>query len=82
VPPPAAPRPVPGPIAPGVFQIEIPVPFRLGHVNLYLIDTGEGFILVDTGVATAEAFERLKEGLNQLGIAFGDLASVVITRRM
>lgn len=55
---------MPGPIAPGVFHIEIPVPFRFGHVNLFLIDTGE-VILVDTGVATAEAFEQLKEGLNR-----------------
>ncbi|MFQ5898261.1 MAG: MBL fold metallo-hydrolase [Candidatus Methylomirabilia bacterium] len=66
-------------VAPGVFRLQIPVPFKLGHVNLYLIDGGEGFILVDTGVATPEAFAAVHAGLKGAGIGYGDLSEVVVT---
>lgn len=66
-------------VAPGVFQLQIPVPFKLGYVSLYLVDSGQGFILVDTGVATAEAFAAVHEGLNGIGLGYGDLSEVVVT---
>jgi len=32
-----------------VHAIELPLPFRLGTVNAYLLETNTGFVLVDTG---------------------------------
>lgn len=49
-------------IAPGVRWIRLPLPFRLNHINVWTLDDGEGWALVDTGVRTEEtaaAWERL-----------------------
>jgi glyoxylase-like metal-dependent hydrolase (beta-lactamase superfamily II) len=49
-------------VAPGVQWIRLPLPYRLDHINVWAIDDGEGWTLVDTGVRTEEtvfAWERL-----------------------
>jgi len=38
------------PVAPGVLWLRMPLPYALDHVNLWLIEDGEGWALVDTGV--------------------------------
>src|SRR5262245_39988411 len=37
-------------IAPGILWARIPLPFRLDHINVYLIEDGEGWAVVDTGI--------------------------------
>lgn len=37
-------------VAPGVLWARIPLPFRLDHVNVYFIDDGDGWAVVDTGI--------------------------------
>ena len=52
-------------IAPGILWTRIPLPFRLDHVNIYLIEDGDGFAVLDTGignVATQEVWETLVAG--------------------
>jgi glyoxylase-like metal-dependent hydrolase (beta-lactamase superfamily II) len=66
-------------VAPGVFRIRLPLPFRLEHVNLYVVDTGGGFVLVDTGVRTKAAVAAFDAGLAALGIAPIELVAVVVT---
>ena len=34
-------------VRPGVFWARFPLPFRLDHVNIYLIDDGSGLALID-----------------------------------
>jgi glyoxylase-like metal-dependent hydrolase (beta-lactamase superfamily II) len=49
--------PVPGDIkqvAEGVFWVRMPLPFSLKWINLWLLRDGEGWAIVDTGVATEE----------------------------
>jgi glyoxylase-like metal-dependent hydrolase (beta-lactamase superfamily II) len=41
-------------IEPGVWWIRMPLPFKLNHINLWLLEDGDGFTLVDTGVATPD----------------------------
>ena len=41
-------------IAPDLYWARLPLPFRLNHINLYMLDTPEGWVLIDTGVATTE----------------------------
>jgi glyoxylase-like metal-dependent hydrolase (beta-lactamase superfamily II) len=36
-------------VAPGVRWIRMPLPFALDHINLWLLDDGDGVALVDTG---------------------------------
>jgi glyoxylase-like metal-dependent hydrolase (beta-lactamase superfamily II) len=41
-------------IAPGVLWVRLPLPFRLNHVNVWLLRENDGWTAVDTGVATDE----------------------------
>lgn len=51
---PVATAPAPGnviPIAPGVLWLRMPLPFALDHINLWLLDDGPGWTVVDCGFA-------------------------------
>ena len=41
-------------VAPGVKWLRMPLPFALNHINLWVLDDGDGWTLVDTGINTAE----------------------------
>ncbi|MDH3738042.1 MAG: MBL fold metallo-hydrolase [Alphaproteobacteria bacterium] len=43
------------PVAPGIFWLRMPLPFRLNHINLWLLEDGDGWTLVDTGMAMEAA---------------------------
>ena len=34
----------------GIIQLKVPLPFRLDHINCYLIEGLNGFVLIDTGL--------------------------------
>jgi glyoxylase-like metal-dependent hydrolase (beta-lactamase superfamily II) len=44
-------------VADGVYWLRMPLPFSLDHINLWLLKDGDGWTVVDTGVATPEAKE-------------------------
>ncbi|HYC35169.1 MAG TPA: MBL fold metallo-hydrolase [Usitatibacter sp.] len=47
--------------APGVWWIRMPLPFALDHINLWLLEDGDGWTIVDTGYgvqATWDLWER------------------------
>lgn len=57
-------------VAPGVFWLRMPLPFKLDHVNLWLLQDGDGWAIVDTGIdrddvraAWEQVFERHLGGL-------------------
>ncbi len=61
-------------VAPGILWVRLVLPFRLNHVNCYLVKDGDGWTLIDTGIgneATIAAWTKLFEG---------PLAGVNITR--
>ncbi|MBM3515784.1 MAG: MBL fold metallo-hydrolase, partial [Alphaproteobacteria bacterium] len=39
-------------VAPGVLWLRMPLPFALDHINLWVLDDGDGWTLVDTGIDT------------------------------
>ncbi len=49
-------------VAEGVHWIRMPLPFALDHINLWLLEDGDGWTVVDTGYG-AEATWALWEGL-------------------
>jgi len=52
-------------IAPGIQWVRMRLPFQLNHINLWLLEDGHGWTVVDTGVRdepTAEAWEALFTG--------------------
>ncbi|MBV0934698.1 MBL fold metallo-hydrolase [Marinobacterium weihaiense] len=42
-------------VAPGLFWARLPMPMALDHINVYLLDDGDGWYLVDTGLNTDES---------------------------
>lgn len=44
---------VPTPVAPGILFLRMPLPFRLDHINLYLLEDTVGWTLFDTGIGDA-----------------------------
>ncbi len=52
-------------VRPGIFWARLALPFRLNHVNIYLVEDGAGLALIDTGIdnaASRAAWEALLEG--------------------
>ncbi|HEY9104994.1 MBL fold metallo-hydrolase [Chitinimonas sp.] len=39
-------------VAPGVYWLKMPLPFALNHINLWLLEEGEGWCAVDAGYDT------------------------------
>jgi glyoxylase-like metal-dependent hydrolase (beta-lactamase superfamily II) len=66
-------------LAPGLYQLTLPLPFRLNHVHVYLLEADDGFMLIDTGVNTSEAFASLKRKLDDISLDVRDITQVVIT---
>jgi glyoxylase-like metal-dependent hydrolase (beta-lactamase superfamily II) len=51
--------------APGILWLRLPLPFRLDHVNVYLVEDGDGLALIDTGIdnsVSREIWQALFEG--------------------
>jgi glyoxylase-like metal-dependent hydrolase (beta-lactamase superfamily II) len=48
-------------VAPGVHWIRMPLPYALDHINLWAIDDGPGWAVVDTGARTEEAAQVWRE---------------------
>jgi glyoxylase-like metal-dependent hydrolase (beta-lactamase superfamily II) len=66
------------PVTPGVRWLRMPLPFRLDHINLWLLEDGDGWAIVDTGIAD----ERTKELWLQLftgGLDGRPITRVIIT---
>ena len=42
-------------IAPGIFWLRMPLPFKLDHINLYLLKEEDGWTLIDCGLANDES---------------------------
>ncbi len=52
-------------VAPGVLWIRLPLPMALDHVNIYALDEGDSWTIVDTGLQSARSialWEKLLTG--------------------
>ncbi|MFQ5982029.1 MAG: MBL fold metallo-hydrolase [Woeseiaceae bacterium] len=45
------------PVAPGVLWLRMPLPFVLGHINLWLLEDDDGWAIVDTGICDEQSQE-------------------------
>jgi glyoxylase-like metal-dependent hydrolase (beta-lactamase superfamily II) len=58
-----APEPLkPFPVAEGVWWVRMPMPMALDHINLWLLEDGDGWTVVDTGLASEDS-RAIWEGL-------------------
>lgn len=61
-------------------RIKVPLPgMELGHVNAYLLDCGDGYALVDVGLATYDAAVGLLKGLREAGVPPSRITRVFVT---
>ena len=66
---PVATPPAPGetvPIAPGVYWLRMRLPFALNHINLWLLEDGPGWTIVDCGYALDETRVRRHETVRRI----------------
>ncbi len=62
------------------FRLKIPLPgMELGHVNVYVLRCGDGYGLIDVGLATYDAALSLVRGLKSLGIKPAEITKVYVT---
>ncbi len=67
-------------VAPGVLWLRLPLPMALNHINLYAIEDGEGWAVVDTGLATDVSREGWTKAL--AGVLGGRPVTRVICTHM
>src|ERR1700760_169219 len=61
-------------VMPGVLWVRLKLPFRLNHVNIYLLADGDGWAMVDSGFGNEESIAAWT------ALFEGPLAHVKITR--
>jgi glyoxylase-like metal-dependent hydrolase (beta-lactamase superfamily II) len=54
-------------VAAGIVRLTYPMPMKPGHVHGYLVETGDGYLLVDTGLGLPEMTEHWAALVPQLG---------------
>jgi hydroxyacylglutathione hydrolase len=57
--------------------ISLPMPLRMGSVNCHLVETGTGFVLIDTGPSNQR--RELERELSDAGCLPGSLRLIVLT---
>ena len=65
-------------VAPGVHWIRLPLPFRLDHINVWALQDGDGWSLVDTGIRTPQTVQAW-EALTADGPLSRPLNRVLVT---
>jgi glyoxylase-like metal-dependent hydrolase (beta-lactamase superfamily II) len=68
-------------VIPGIHQLKIPFPKDVffGYVNTYIVQGDSGYLLVDTGLNTEEAFNSLERQLTETGINAKAISQIVVT---
>lgn len=52
------------PVADGIQWLRMPLPFDLDHINLWLLEDGDGWVIVDTGIASDKSKSIWKDTFN------------------
>lgn len=66
-------------VAANLYRIRLPMPFGLDHIHVYLLKETNGLSLVDCGLDLPESWQKLDEGLAQLGLMPGQLTNIFVT---
>ncbi|MDM7998815.1 MAG: MBL fold metallo-hydrolase [Dehalococcoidia bacterium] len=68
-------------ILPGIHQLKLPFPLQLDQlaVNAYLIQGDKGWLLIDTGWNTSQAFAAMERQLAEIGLTFRNISLILIT---
>lgn len=68
------------PVAPGVVRIPLPLPMDgLRAVNVYVMETDHGLVLVDGGWAIPESRSQFESSMRSAGYALSDIRKFLVT---
>jgi glyoxylase-like metal-dependent hydrolase (beta-lactamase superfamily II) len=65
-------------VAPGIKWLRMPLPFRLDHINLYLLEEDKGWTVVDAGIGM-DRTRQLWQGVFDDALAGKPVTRVVVT---
>lgn len=65
-------------VSAGVYWLRLPLPFALDHINVWLLDDGDGWTLIDTGIS-AEATRKVWECLFNSQFRQKKIRRIIIT---
>jgi glyoxylase-like metal-dependent hydrolase (beta-lactamase superfamily II) len=68
------------PVIAGIHWLRMPLPFSLNHINLWLLEDGDQWAIVDTGVGTNESRDHWRVVFD--GAMHGQTASQIIATHM
>jgi glyoxylase-like metal-dependent hydrolase (beta-lactamase superfamily II) len=66
-------------VVPGIHMLELPLPFSLGIVNVWLVRLESGWLLIDTGMQTEACFDALARALEGLSVDWRDIRRILLT---
>jgi glyoxylase-like metal-dependent hydrolase (beta-lactamase superfamily II) len=66
-------------VYPHVWKLALPLPFELESVNVYLVEIDGGWMLIDTGMETEDAFATLSGAMERRGIEWREIRHILLT---
>jgi len=66
-------------IAEDIYQVRLPLPFALNHVNCYLLREDQGWTILDTGLNIPEARAVWQTALAALQIGAADIRRIILS---
>lgn len=66
-------------IAEDIYQVRLPLPFALNHVNIYLLRGKNGWTIIDTGINWQAGRDVWQQAFDELKFSFGDIEQIIIT---
>src|SRR5689334_18927947 len=67
-------------VAPGVHRIPLPLPMDgLRAINVYVMETEQGLVLIDGGWAIPESRSLFESSLKQMGYSVTDIRKFLVT---
>jgi len=67
------------PIAENIYQIRLPLPFALNHVNCYLLRDDDGWTMLDTGLNWPESHLAWQAAFAELQIELAQIRRILLT---
>jgi glyoxylase-like metal-dependent hydrolase (beta-lactamase superfamily II) len=65
-------------VAPGILWLRLPLPMALDHVNIYALDDGDGWTIIDAGLSSRRS-KAIWEGLLAGPLAAKPVTRVILT---
>jgi glyoxylase-like metal-dependent hydrolase (beta-lactamase superfamily II) len=66
-------------VLPGIHLLHLPLPMKPTIVNVYLVDGGDEWALVDTGMSSADSIATFHAALAQLGLTPERIRKIICT---